>query len=175
MKKLLIIIFCFFSSLSFSQGSQFELTEEQSQFPGYIVIESENLSIKQGYQSVLEWIHLTYDTPDKVIKSQVEDKYIRITGSWTNVRYDIEFKFQENRVKFDITGLEAYATPNKYSSGGWYNLSFDYEKGFKKNGKLKKGYWNRVNNMMVNFNNLSASLKKHLDNPNENFEEEEKW
>jgi hypothetical protein len=188
MKSLLISIMCFLWSLSFSQGELFELSEDKTQFPSYVVVESEDLSIEQGYQSVLEWINITYDSPDKVIKSQIENKYIRINGiaknlyaydamgaMITNIQYDIEFKFQQNRVKFDITELQFYIPAGQYNAAGWAPLSFDYNKAFKKNGKRKKVYWKQVDNVLSYFNNLSSSLNKHLKNPTENFKEEEKW
>ena len=39
------------------------------------------MSTQEGYDVVKKWINLTYNNPNIVIKSEIENEYIRIKGS----------------------------------------------------------------------------------------------
>ena len=112
MKKILFTLtLSLLTIISFAQAS-FTLSEEKPDFPPqFIVLEIDSLSIEDGYKRTLEWININYNTPSKVIKSQIENKYVRIQGVSKNgftfvnmgmtfykdIRYTIEFKFKENK------------------------------------------------------------------------------
>ena len=50
-----------------------------------------------------------------------------------------------------------------------------YHKYTKTNEKSKNTNTKQANNVVNYFNDLSLSLKNHLNNPKKNFEEDEQW
>ena len=183
MKKILFTLTLgLLTIISFAQAPTFTLSEEKPTFPNqFVAIEVDGLTIPDGYNRTLEWINITYNTPSEVIKSQLENKYIRIEGivkniysasivSRSNVRYQVEFKFKNNKVKFDVTGLDFYIEPNEYGTGGWYNLEFLNTKMYKKNGKYKKTYAKKALEVMTYFNELVLSMDTYLKKPIEETE-----
>ena len=179
MKKILFTLTLgLLTIISFAQAPTFTLSEEKPTFPNqFVAIEVDGLTIPDGYNRALEWINITYNTPSEVIKSQVENKYIRIQGivkslhsigslvPLTNVRYLIEFKFKDNKVKFDVIELEWYAAPSQYGPGGWSNFTLNNTKLYKKNGKPKKGYAKNVQRVMSYFNELVLSMDTYIKKP----------
>jgi len=155
--------------ISFAQAPTFTLSEEKPTFPNqFVAIEVDGLTIPDGYNRALEWINITYNTPSEVIKSQVENKYIRIEGVLNNgavfasLKYNIEFKFKDNRVKFEVIKMEYYVA----SGGGkWINLVYLNSEKYKKNGKYKKAYANKANKVMTYFNELVLSMDTYLKKP----------
>jgi len=170
--------------ISFAQAPSFTLSEEKPTFPNqFVAIEVDELTIPDGYNRALEWINITYNTPSEVIKSQLENKYIRIEGivqnfypydilntMFASVKYTIEFKFKENKVKFEVIKTEYYIAPSQYGSGGWVNLEFLNSKMYKKNGKPKKAYAKKARKVMTYFNELVLSMDTYLKKPIEETE-----
>jgi hypothetical protein len=166
--------------ISFSQAPTFTFSEEKPDFPPqYIVLKIDSLSINEGYSRTLEWININYNTPNKVIKSQIENKYIRLQGisdkaftrvslgiTWhKDIRYTIEFKFKENKVRYDVLSYEIWNDGTDYTSAGWTPYPIQYSKLYTKNGKMRKGYGKGVESIMSCFNNIAASLDSYLRNP----------
>ena len=190
MKKILFTLtLSLLTIISFAQAPSFTLSEEKPTFPNqFVAIEVDELTIPDGYNRALEWINITYNTPSEVIKSQLENKYIRIEGivknkfaGASNVKYQIEFEFKNNKVKFEVTGLKFYIEPKEYGANmkimlneegtdGWYNLEFINTKMYKKNGKPKKAYAKRAREVMAYFNELVLSMDTYLKNPIEETE-----
>ena len=84
-------------------------TEENPSLSGqYIVIESKG-SIADNYKKVKDYINKNYNTPSRVIKSDIKDEYIRIEGYSKNLyktggvnmdgTYVLEFKFKKDKIK----------------------------------------------------------------------------
>ncbi len=81
-KRFLFFVVIGFSTTIFSQGDRFKLDEESPIFPNqYVVLKVDSLSIKNAYNKTLEWVSITYNTSDEIIKAQLKDKFIRIEGS----------------------------------------------------------------------------------------------
>tara|TARA_R110000744_G_scaffold218569_1_gene337354 strand:- start:1744 stop:2322 length:579 start_codon:yes stop_codon:yes gene_type:complete len=165
---------------SIAQSQTFTLNNsDRTTFPNqFIALEVDSLSIEEGYKRTIEWINITYNTPSEVIKSSLDNKYIRIQGVASNlytydplgslsadVRYSIEFAFKDNRVKFDVTGTEFYISPSQYAAGGWTQLNFNNSKMYRKNGKPKKSAIKKSNQVMGYFNELAESLNSYLNKP----------
>ena len=185
MKKILFTLTLgLLTIISFAQSPSFTLSEEKPTFPNqFVAIEVDGLTIPDGYNRALEWINITFNTPSEVIKSQLENKYIRIEGivknfypydvlntMFASVRYTIEFKFKENKVKFEVIKTEYYIAPSQYGSGGWVNLEFLNTKMYKKNGKPKKAYAKKARKVMTYFNELVLSMDTYLKKPIEETE-----
>jgi hypothetical protein len=179
MKNLILTFTLLFTFSFFAQNSKFELSDDKPTFPPqFVVIEKEGMSVEEGYQRVIEWISVTYKNPDEVIKSQIENKYIRIEGFSSglyiadrmgmippyDVKYVITFNFKENRIKFDVDSGTFYISSTQYTSGGWYDLLFENEGMYKKNGKPRYAL-TKANVVMDYFNNLASSLQNYVDTP----------
>jgi hypothetical protein len=100
------------------------------------VVEIENKSATEMYQSALNWLQETYKNPEEVIKAKIENEYIRWRGISSfrpcvdalgmiycqDVRWTIEVRFKEGRFKWDFVEFEVYTEPSKYGSGGWNSV-----------------------------------------------------
>lgn len=173
MKKLFLLIVICFGFLSYGQETEFSFTKEA--FTDFIVTQCEGKTQQELYKKALDWIAVTYKSPDDVIKSKIENEYIKFTGSKFGLvsvhsiyrhsketRYTIEISFKDNRYKFDLINLEAYDNPSQYSRGGWFTLYFDNpEKYFKKNGQFINAckYHSEI---PLYFNELNTNLKKFI-------------
>ena len=192
MKKILFTLYLsVLTVISFAQTPTFTLSEEKPDFPPqFIVLEIDSLSIEDGYKRTLEWININYNTPSKVIKSQIENKYIRIQGISKNgftfvnigmtfykdIQYTIEFKFKENKVRYDVLDYEVWDDATDYSSAGWSPYPIKYSKLYKRNGKMKKGYGKGVQTIIGCFNDIAEGLDLYLRKPiAEIISEDDDW
>ena len=191
MKKILFTLTLgLLTIISFAQAPTFTLSEEKPTFPNqFVAIEVDGLTIPDGYNRTLEWINITYNTPSEVIKSQLENKYIRIEGivqnfypydvlntMFASLRYTIEFKFKENRVKFDVIDTEYFIPSGQYNAATWVNLEFLNSKMYKKNGKHKKAYAKKARKVMTYFNELVLSMDTYIKKPiGENESGDDDW
>lgn len=190
LKLFIFTITLFFTKSIVAQSENFELTEENSELINqYVVINKDSMSVSDGYNKVLEWINITYNTPDEVIKSQLKDKYIRIEGvdksiTTQNVigtmfsymgKYSLTFQFKENKIKMELTRLQVYNEPSQYSAGGWVDASPIYSLNFKKSGKLKKQYSKYQQGYVDSMNYLKLSLNDYAYNLTKSVVDEEDW
>jgi hypothetical protein len=97
MKKLLISIFLLISSIANSQ-TNLELT-----FNGIepIIVEVDSLSAPDIYKKINNWIQTTYKNPEEVIKADIENEMIRISG-YEKGFFKRKFK-SGNIVEYDTT------------------------------------------------------------------------
>ncbi|MDQ1160893.1 hypothetical protein QE422_001261 [Chryseobacterium sp. SORGH_AS 447] len=176
MKKVILTAFLFFSIYSYSQSTEFVLNKDG--FTDYLVIDAPQKSASMLYEKTIEWINKTYNNPREVIKANIKDDYVRLEGIKSDlycysplglpvcfdVRYQIEVSFKDNKYKFDIAQLEEYVKPSQYTSGGWRGLMTDNSTSgfFKKDGSIKGGYKNYLQNIPDYFNNLQKSLSDYI-------------
>jgi len=152
------------------------------------------------YTKALNWVEETYKNPDEVLKGKVEGKYIRLNGSvssllqknvigtmfYYDVRYSVEIKFRENKIKYEITKFESYSPPSQYSSGGWYGQSFRFKIAKKKGkpnrktgvraaGKFIKDGGENFRNVRSHFESLGLELKEYVDNFDASATDDDDW
>ena len=191
MKRIFFVLsLSFLSIILFSQDQRFTLSEEKPVFPPqFIVLKMDSLSIEDGYKRTLEWINMNYNTPSEVIKSQIENKYIRIQGISKNgftfvnmgmtfykdIRYTIEFKFKENKVRYDVLDYDVWNDGTQYTSAGWSPYPIKYSKLYKKNGKIKKGYAKGVQTIIGCFNDIADGLDLYLRKPITEIINDDDW
>jgi hypothetical protein len=176
MKKILIVLLMFVSFYSNAQETEFKFTKEG--FTDYIVGTVEGKTAQELYKKTLDWVSITYKNPKEVIKAQIENDYIRIEGSKSNmlcmkvlgmqtcndVRYQIEISLKDGKYKFDLIKLEQYLRPSQYTvTSGWSevglaNTSFYY----KDNGDLKNIFKLYPPAIETEFNSLNTSLEDFL-------------
>ena len=191
MKKYLLVFVLFLSPyLITAQGESFQINEETPELINqYVVIKKDSMNVEDGYNKILEWIKITYNTPKEVIKAELENEYIRIEGASDAItskkmlgmsisfrgKYSITFEFKENKVKMELTRLQVYSPPSQYSSGGWSDSYPNYASQTKKNGKPKKSmvYWN--NGYVKSINELMISIQDYVNNPDKSIIKKDDW
>ena len=115
MKKIvlaLLIGFC-----GFAQETEFKFSKEG--FTDFVVTEVPGKTQSELYKKAIDWVAVTYKNPKEVIKAQIENDYIRITGVSDNLLlfnamgkkyysadYTIEISFKDGKYKFEVLNLE---------------------------------------------------------------------
>jgi hypothetical protein len=112
------------------------------------------ISSKDLYSQTINWIKETYKMPDKVIQTTIENDLVRIEGiskdaltinsslltASYDLKYTIEFRFKESKVKIDPIELFVYVPPSQYNLGGWQSFPIDSGINFYKYNKKTKMY-----------------------------------
>lgn len=174
----LLIFFC-----SFGYGQKLIVTSDglkNADEPErtFVVINVEGKNSKQLYENALRFVNKTYENPDKVIKAQMANEYLKISthvtdfliikNSFAKVAisgdYTIELTFKDNKVKFDVVSINMYDRSRKY------NLLFKGEGAlsgyyiYNKKDELKKpeAKIDLENFFNTQISNLSEYLKKDI-------------
>jgi hypothetical protein len=178
------------SSVFYAQAKSFELTEENPELNNqYVVFEKDSMSISDGYNIVLDWINITYNTPKEVIKAQLKDEYIRIEGfnsaitSMTSLglthfysgKYSITFEFKENKIKMELTKLQVYTEPTQFSAGSWSDINPSLVSTLKKNGKQRKSISQYVFGFVDSIDDLRLSLNNYVVNEKKSVVKKDDW
>jgi hypothetical protein len=136
LKIMMMALMMCFVNLSFGQDSLFRLTKDG--LNDFVITKCDNKSQIDLFKKTIEWISVTYKNPSSVIKSQIENNYIRIEGSAGHLvhfgnlggkshltRYQLEISFKDGRYKFEILNIEIYETPIPSAGirGGWFDFS----------------------------------------------------
>jgi len=129
MKTILTLFTLFISSLTFAQKlvvTPIGLRDESDNEKTYVVLDIENKKASELYTNALKYITKNYKNPEKVIIGKVENeslKFQTFVGSFMNVKnsivkipidaeYSIHLDFKDNKVKFEIQGLDMYYSPD---------------------------------------------------------------
>jgi hypothetical protein len=188
MKKIIYLfltatIFCYNNSNAQDERKveSFEITENNPYLINqFVVINKESMAIEEGFKLVNEWINLTYNTPTIIIKSKIENDYIKIEVKKTNSpcfnlkmttcydsNYFITFAFKQDKIKFQVTRLQLNSPKTRSSSGGWSNYNPTYTLLHKKSF-IKKAIEKRISiadGLMTSINDLKNDLEKYINNP----------
>jgi len=191
-KTLLLLIFISANAIGqnptvFQPGDSKVITEGAKYIQGtyftlnnYIVVEAKGTA-KELYEGTINWINEVYNTPEEVIKGQIENEYIRFQGSPSdfplkyvqgmfggsvadgyNFRYMVEIKFKDGRFRFEILQVERYQRGSQYIAAEWVNVSLTQRTSDRK-GKLDVPGKMTLDANKKYFNDLAQSLKKYLD------------
>ncbi len=142
-----------------------------------IVVEVPGATAAGLYEKSLEWVQYTYKSPDDVLKANVINKHIRVSGIaskghldifmsikyYADLYYTVEIDFKEGKYRFTYT-------PNKLRGANarglpWKNQTAQFNPGlyFKKDGSPKNVYVNHViPSVEQTMNSLSTSLYEYL-------------
>lgn len=182
----LLPIFLLMPFFSYCQDTTFTFTPNG--FTDYVVTKIEGKSQNDLYKKAIDWVAVTYNNPNEVIKAKIENDYIRIEGSNSDMicikslgtvncnlaKYQIEISFKEGKYKFDLIEIKSYASPSQYTAGGWSETFLPTSKFFETHPEAKNGYFNEdtgepkkmfklyVENIPAEFNRLNQSLKDFL-------------
>ena len=137
------------------------------------------MSKEDLYNKTLEWIKKTYKDPRDIIKTDLENDFIKIesikeglrcTAPQTSkvcydVKYEIEISFKDNKYMFDVTQMEYYEQPTEHKKGGWLPLypNNDASMIFDKEGNLKYGMKNYYQDVPNFFNDLNEQIKNYVE------------
>ncbi len=158
----------------FSQSpTKYEISKEG--LTDFIVAEVPGKTKEEIYTKVLEWVSRTYKNPKEVLKAEILNDYVRIEGSKENLfcssplgmavcndaRYQIEISVKDGKYKFDIIQLEEYVKPSQYYGGGW--RVYSSINSFKKDGTVRGGWKDYINDIPNYFNSLNDDLKKYIE------------
>lgn len=186
--KNLIYLFLGVTLLSFNLSNaqeekkveSFEVTDDSPFLINqFVVIEKESMSVAESFKMVSDWINIIYNTPKEVIKSKIDNEYIRIEGYKSNSpcikvlgmptcydsKYSITFAFKENKIKFQVTRLQLYNAPSKYSAGGWSEASPTMSTMYKSNGKPNNMQVSIADGFTSNLNDLKNNLTEYINKP----------
>ena len=150
-----------------------------------MVVNIDSLNKKELYTQVKNWILETYNTPSEVIKSEIENKKIRIEGSKSNLivmkgilgkpyyydsKYSIEISVRDGKYKFDPISLKYWIPSSQYISAKWQDLyifdkgslsSFYNQKGMKK-GRVISIWASLPSDLEMHFDGLNISLFNYI-------------
>jgi hypothetical protein len=153
-------------------------------FTDYSVVEIDSLKKEEIYKLVIEWIKVTYNTPDKVIKAKIENKNVRIEGfadglashyvifpTYYDTTYSIVISVRDGKYKFDPKWSKYTIPPSQYTSGSEGIAFSDSSEAtarfmFNEKGKVKSMYRKMPNDYEVYFNDLNISLYEYINNQN---------
>jgi hypothetical protein len=209
MKKLLFTIALLISAVSF--GQSFELSDKQVDdgpkiaqgsykiFTPVLVLEVTG-SAEDLYNKTINWVNETYKNPDEVIKGKVEGKYVRINGfvaslisanvigttiTW-DVRYSLEIKFRENKLRYEVTKMEQFIPASQYGSARWDDMAFGFKvvkrkgkankkTGLRSPGKIDKDGARNYESVKSYFENLGLGIKEYVENNNSESASDDDW
>ena len=209
MKKLLFTIALLISAVSF--GQSFELTDKQVDegpklaqgsyklFTPVLVLEVTG-SAEDLYNKTIGWVNETYKNPDEVIKGKVEGKYVRINGFvgsllsnnvigttfYYDVRYSVEIKFRENKIRYEVTKMEQYIPASQYGASRWDDMVFGFKVAKKKGkankktglrspGKIDKNGAKNYESVKSYFENLGLGIKEYVENSSSESTSDDDW
>jgi hypothetical protein len=179
----------FFSLIAFSLGLNAQNIQRDSVFnfganglTDYVVVDIPNKTSAEAYKKTLDWISVTYKNPKDVVLSQIENQYIRIEGfneclfqyknlfatSCIRAKYQIEIFFKDNRYKFAVIKITAYAPAAGYATGGWIDFPIKGPNNFYDiDGKPRKKNFESIGKSITDyFNMLNSSLHYFLNSNN---------
>ncbi len=168
MNKIIYLLFLFFVNFSIAQDTQFKITKES--ITDYIVVSFKDQTQSVLYKKTLDWIAVTYKNPNEIIKSQIENDFIRIEGFETNFNgssncsYQIEISFKDGKLKFDPQIFTIINGTNKFDLFSTYKSYFDSD-GLVKN-RLKptiEGSETTINSLIKSLNDYIISGKTKKD------------
>lgn len=169
MKKILIALLII-PFIGIAQHTEFQFTKDT--ITDYVVSTVEGKTAADLYKKTMDWISVSYKNPKEVIKSKIENEYIRIEGSTENLvvlkplykvnylsRYSVEFYFKEGRFKMDVIRVEGYSRGTQTSAPRWFDMDVSSPKeSYKENGDLRGTYKFWPESFCNYFNNLLKEL-----------------
>lgn len=154
MKKiilLLVLILISFSAMAQSFTlSPNGLMDKEHPENGYVIIEIEGLDAQTLYNKTLQYIKETMKNPGFSLKASTTSEYIRysisrhnfvkymysgIYAMWFTANYDIELRFKDGKIKYQIVDFTLYDSKSNqslYIKGPLFSYSI-----YKNNGELR--------------------------------------
>jgi hypothetical protein len=192
LKALILLLFTMISTSIFAQKvDKFNLSSTSTSLVNqFLVLDKDGMSVEDGYKMATEWVNITYNTPKKVIKEDVENEYIRIQGIGNSIRcskmlgeldcldikYSISLEFKDNKLKFQLINLQVQGLPldpnTPVMRSSWTVYNPQLQDLTKKNGKRYRVRTEDAVSTMSYLNGLADNMRAYLENP---LVKEEDW
>ncbi|MFI2744193.1 hypothetical protein ACG2LH_15775 [Zhouia sp. PK063] len=155
-----------------------------------VIVDINNKSAKEIYNKVLDYIYKNYDTPDKVIKSKIEDSYIRFefydlkiastkstkwnpTGTNIGCKTKLTIDVKDNKIRFKDLSTILLTNPLKLNEEILHiqhvplNFNCMYDKKNRLTKRMKKS---NIKEQIENYyDNLINKIIAHINNKNEKW------
>ncbi len=164
MKKI-IITFLLISSFAFCQEKTFKYKKDGTF--DFVVTNVENKTTNEIYKKVINWVKDRYNTPDSVLKSEIENESIRFNGITSNVaevfggKYDVEYtikiSIKDNKYKFEVITFQLLNCSIKKDPWNPFNDSF-----YKGDGTIRKAWKEYPPSLERLFNGMNESIKTYI-------------
>lgn len=174
MKNITLSLALFITFLS--NGQEKFTYDEDGLNPKYLVGEAESKTQQEIYKKSINWIKETYQNPDEVIKTTIENKKIRFEavevdlmshsslGSrhFYNTTYTIEIEFREGKYKFEALSISYRVPPSRYNLEKTISIDFTNGEEYYRRGKLKSRTRTIPKAVEDLLNDLSNSLNEYV-------------
>lgn len=163
-----IICALFIGFFGFAQETEFKFTKDG--FTDYVVTEVAGKTQQELFKKAIDWVSVTYKNPKEVIKAQIDNDYVKITGYSDNLLlfnmigkkyysadYTIEISFKDGKYKFDVISVNLLGT-NSNPKMELENMNEYY----KSNGNIKSNYKYFPETFPKFFNDLNKNLEAFL-------------
>jgi len=165
MRKLLLLLFVTSVFQLNAQDNKFTLPEKEGDvLQGQWVVLDVVGTPKENYDKVINYVNKTYNTPNKVLKSQIDGEYVRIAGVSNLFKnggvpiateHTLEFNFKQDRIKLTVLSLEV-----QNGAGSWDVSDFcSYAKTHNKKGKQKSAPYKYATRVINGLNDLAEQIK----------------
>lgn len=137
------------------------------------ILNLEGTSAAQLYGATKFAVGELWADTEEVIESEVEDKFIKITGDAMQIemtflgmsavyetRADITFRFKDGKLMYQITKLEYYSPASEYSEASWTivpNLRIA-----KNNGKPDEAGIKSIENIKIFIRDIESAITKAI-------------
>jgi hypothetical protein len=170
MRKFTLVFVVLFTTLGFSQETEFKFTKDG--FTDYVVTDCKDKSAAELYKKTIDWISTNYNNPKEVLKAQIENDYLRFEAIEKNLfclkptmcsdmKYQIEVSFKDGKYKFDLLALD-----QDMPDIGWVHFGGleDGKYYFIENGEAKSKFKIIADEIPKYFNSLNKSLNDFITN-----------
>jgi hypothetical protein len=173
MKYLIFVFACLISVSLFAQETPgFNFTPKIEK----IVIEIDSMSQQDVYTKILNWVQITYENPEEVLKANIPNELIRINGyaknvfgweqfgamNYYDVKYSLEMEVKESRIRLSYWPKEFYVANSGQKCLFGYDLFFTDQKDNKRGREAKE----KIDKALIEFersvNNLVNNLYDYL-------------
>ena len=139
----------------------------------YVVIEALGTP-QENYSKVMNYINKSYNTPSKVIKAQIDGKYIRVEGIYKIFKsaytyHTIEFNFKQDKIRMKLLNLD-------YRNGAHYSPTIDYctyDKTHRADGSVKRSAMKIAIKIVDGVNVLAEVIKTGIAQESSDSSEDE--
>ena len=157
---------------------QFSITPEKGLITSE-VIQVEGFTQAELYTQALKWVQKNYSDPKNVIKGNIQNEFIRVSGftdkafnfydgeavEFLPLFYEIEISFKDGKYKMDLARLEYDPEINGMGLKQVGTAAGDYYR----NGEVIKNAKVRVNSLPAYFNSLNSSLYTFITTKTDNW------
>ena len=179
MKLNLSILALFIGIYAFSQN-QFEVSTESPVFPPKeVFIDCNVLSSEDKYEIVKDWINANFNIDNTLVRQQECDNFITLVStvedlyedydylihSNRDVKYELAIQCLDNKISIEIKDFKVYF-PETYTSGGWENVSINYDDLYRKNGKLNIKKKETLEKLQNHLEKVVFELENHIKSSN---------